>query len=174
MPSLYIEHGSNQELVNYQVRQNYYVVDRLYADAALTQGVGSDRQTVRIEAMEESLMDAYKDNPRPPGPGRAWMLATFAMFLGLSVGLYLTAEAPKPKYSGADLKEPPGAGAWADKEANPAPTPAVIAAMPSPVAGPRVTPSTLRCNQPRTASRRYRAPPVRNDSGSLLPPKGRR
>jgi hypothetical protein len=28
-------------------------VDRLYADAALTQGVGSDRQTVRIEAMED-------------------------------------------------------------------------------------------------------------------------
>jgi P-type conjugative transfer protein TrbG len=53
MPSLYVEHGSNQELVNYQVRQNYYVVDRLYADAALTQGVGSDRQTVRIEAMED-------------------------------------------------------------------------------------------------------------------------
>jgi len=53
MPSLYVEQGSNQELVNYQVRQNYYIVDRLYADAALTQGVGSDRQTVRIEAMED-------------------------------------------------------------------------------------------------------------------------
>ena len=53
MPSLYVEQGSNQELVNYQVRQNYYIVDRLYAGAALTQGVGSDRQTVRIEAMED-------------------------------------------------------------------------------------------------------------------------
>src|SRR5229473_3369860 len=53
MPSLYVEQGSKQELVNYQVRQNYYIVDRLYADAALTQGVGSDRQTVRIEAMED-------------------------------------------------------------------------------------------------------------------------
>ena len=51
MPSLYVEQGSNQQLVNYQVRRNYYIVDRLYADAALTQGVGSDRQTVRIEAM---------------------------------------------------------------------------------------------------------------------------
>jgi len=53
MPSLYVEQGSNQQLVNYQVRRNYYIVDRLYADAALTQGVGSDRQTVRIEAMED-------------------------------------------------------------------------------------------------------------------------
>jgi hypothetical protein len=34
------------------VRGNYYVVDRLYSDAALTQGVGTDRQTVRIQAME--------------------------------------------------------------------------------------------------------------------------
>jgi len=53
MPSLYVGQGTTQELVNYQVRQNYYIVDRLYADAALTQGTGSDRQTVRIEAMEE-------------------------------------------------------------------------------------------------------------------------
>src|ERR1700736_6604260 len=29
MPSLYVEQGSKQELVNYQVRQNYYIVDRL-------------------------------------------------------------------------------------------------------------------------------------------------
>jgi hypothetical protein len=55
-------------------------------------------------------MDAYKDTPRPPGPGRAWMLATFTMLLGLGVGIYLTAEKPKPKYSTADLREPPGAG----------------------------------------------------------------
>ena len=84
-------------------------------------------------------MDAYKDTPRPPGPGRAWLLATFTMLLGLGVGIYLTAEKPKPKYSGADLREPPGAGAWADKEAQAAPTAAVVAAMPSPVAAPRVT-----------------------------------
>jgi type IV secretion system protein VirB9 len=53
MPSLYVGQGSEQELVNYQVRQNYYVVDRLYADAALSQGAGSERQTVRIEATED-------------------------------------------------------------------------------------------------------------------------
>ncbi len=53
MPALYVGQGQTQELVNYQVRQNYYIVDRLYADAALTRGAGSDRQTVRIEAMEE-------------------------------------------------------------------------------------------------------------------------
>jgi type IV secretory pathway VirB10-like protein len=84
-------------------------------------------------------MDAYKDNPRPPVPGRAWMLATFAMLLGLGGGLYLTAERPKPKYNAGDFREPPGAGAWADKEAQAAPTAAVVAAVPSPVVAPRVT-----------------------------------
>jgi len=84
-------------------------------------------------------MDPYKDTPRPPGPGRAWMLATFTMLLGLGVGIYLTAEKPKPKYSTADLRQPPGAGAWADKEAQAAPTAVVVAALPSPVAAPRVT-----------------------------------
>jgi type IV secretion system protein VirB9 len=53
MPSLYVEQRPKQELVNYQVRQSYYIVERLYADAALTQGVGSDWQTVRIEATED-------------------------------------------------------------------------------------------------------------------------
>src|SRR5260370_29191401 len=84
-------------------------------------------------------MDSYKDTPRRGGPGRAGMLATFTMLLGLGVGIYLTAEKPKPKYSTADLREPPGAGAWADKEAQAAPTAAVVATMPSPVAPPRVT-----------------------------------
>ncbi len=52
MPSLYVQQGKTPELVNYQTRGNYYIVDRLYSDAALTQGVGTDRQTVRIQAME--------------------------------------------------------------------------------------------------------------------------
>jgi hypothetical protein len=37
--------------VNYQRRGSYYIVDRLYTNAALTEGVGTDRQTVRIEAI---------------------------------------------------------------------------------------------------------------------------
>lgn len=49
-PALYVQHGKTQELVNYEVRGNYYVIDRLYSEAALTQGVGTDRQTVHIEA----------------------------------------------------------------------------------------------------------------------------
>jgi len=96
-------------------------------------------------------MDAYKDTPRPPGPGRAWMLATFTMLLGLGVGIYLTAERPKPKYSGADLREPPGAGAWADKEARPAPTAAVAAAVPSPVVAPRLATFNAPVQQYRPA-----------------------
>jgi P-type conjugative transfer protein TrbG len=51
MPALYVQQGKTQELVNYQVRGNYYIADRLYSDAALTQGVGADRQTIRIEAI---------------------------------------------------------------------------------------------------------------------------
>jgi type IV secretion system protein VirB9 len=49
-PALYVQHGKTQELVNYEVRGNYYVIDRLYNEAALTQGVGTDRQTVHIQA----------------------------------------------------------------------------------------------------------------------------
>lgn len=83
-------------------------------------------------------MDAYKGTPRPPGPGRAWMLATFAMLGGIVAGVYFTGERPKPKYNTADLRQPPGAGAWADKEAKEAPPAAVLGALPSPVAPPRL------------------------------------
>lgn len=83
-------------------------------------------------------MDAYKGNPRPPGPGRAWMLATFTMLAGIVAGVYFTGERPKPTYNTADLRQPPGAGAWADKEAKAAPPAAVVAALPSPVAAPRL------------------------------------
>jgi type IV secretion system protein TrbG len=54
MPALYIEQGKTQELVNYHTRSGafgvYYVVDRLYSQAALTQGVGNNRQIVQITA----------------------------------------------------------------------------------------------------------------------------
>ena len=49
-PALYVQRGKTQELVNYEVRGNYYVIDRLYNEAALTQGIGTDRQTVHIQA----------------------------------------------------------------------------------------------------------------------------
>jgi type IV secretion system protein TrbG len=51
MPSLYVQEGKTQALANYEVRGSYYVVDRLYADAALTEGEGTNRQTVRIQAL---------------------------------------------------------------------------------------------------------------------------
>jgi type IV secretion system protein VirB9 len=51
LPALYVQQGNTQELVNYQRHGDYYIVDRLYSDAALTEGVGADRQTVRIEAI---------------------------------------------------------------------------------------------------------------------------
>ncbi len=49
-PVLYVQRGKTRELVNYERRGSYFVVDRLYSDAAVTQGVGTDRQTVRIQA----------------------------------------------------------------------------------------------------------------------------
>jgi type IV secretion system protein TrbG len=55
MPSLYVDQGKTRELVNYHTRSGpygtYYVVDRLYSEAALTQGVGNDRQIVQIKAI---------------------------------------------------------------------------------------------------------------------------
>ncbi len=49
-PVRYVQRGKTRELVNYERRGSYFVVDRLYSDAAVTQGVGTDRQTVRIQA----------------------------------------------------------------------------------------------------------------------------
>jgi type IV secretion system protein VirB9 len=55
LPSLYVQQGKTQELVNYHAQSGpygvYYVVDRLYAEAALTQGVGNDRQIVQIKSI---------------------------------------------------------------------------------------------------------------------------
>src|SRR5215831_19034359 len=54
MPSLYVEQNNRQELVNYHAQSGpygtYYVTDRLYSQAALTQGVGNDKQIVTITA----------------------------------------------------------------------------------------------------------------------------
>jgi type IV secretion system protein VirB9 len=49
MPPLFvIGPAGNSELVNYRVRQNYYVVDRLFAAAELRLGDKASERRVRI------------------------------------------------------------------------------------------------------------------------------
>ncbi|MBV8458037.1 MAG: TrbG/VirB9 family P-type conjugative transfer protein [Acetobacteraceae bacterium] len=54
MPSLYVQQDNRQQLVNFHSRSGpqgtYYVTDRLYSQAALTQGVGNNKQIVTITA----------------------------------------------------------------------------------------------------------------------------
>ncbi len=50
MPTLMVQNGKQQALVNYQVRGSYYVADRLFQSAALTSGTGTNRQVVQITA----------------------------------------------------------------------------------------------------------------------------
>ena len=47
-PALLINAGSGTQMVNYRVKGNYYVVDRLFSDAILVSGVGrdQDRETI--------------------------------------------------------------------------------------------------------------------------------
>jgi len=52
MPTLMVQNGSQQTLVNYQVRGSYYVADRVFHRAALTAGTGTNRQVVQITAQE--------------------------------------------------------------------------------------------------------------------------
>lgn len=50
MPTLMVQNGNQQALVNYEVRGSYYVADRLFQRAALTAGTGTNRQVVQITA----------------------------------------------------------------------------------------------------------------------------
>jgi P-type conjugative transfer protein TrbG len=50
MPTLMIQNGKQQETINYQVRGQYYVADRLVPSAVLTSGTGANRQAVEITA----------------------------------------------------------------------------------------------------------------------------
>jgi type IV secretion system protein TrbG len=50
MPTLMAQSGRRQETVNYQVRGQYYVADRLLPAAVLTSGTGANRQAVQITA----------------------------------------------------------------------------------------------------------------------------
>jgi type IV secretion system protein VirB9 len=47
-PALLVNAGSGTQMVNYRVKGNYYVVDRLFSDAILVSGVGRDRDRVTI------------------------------------------------------------------------------------------------------------------------------
>jgi type IV secretion system protein TrbG len=50
-PALLINAGSGTQMVNYRVKGNYYVVDRLFSDAILVSGVGRDQDRVTISSM---------------------------------------------------------------------------------------------------------------------------
>jgi type IV secretion system protein TrbG len=47
-PALLVNAGSGTQMVNYRVKGNYYVVDRLFSDAILVAGVGRDQDRVTI------------------------------------------------------------------------------------------------------------------------------
>lgn len=48
MPALFIQTGNKQELVNYRSKPPYFVVDKIFDNAVLITGVGSDQVTVMI------------------------------------------------------------------------------------------------------------------------------
>src|SRR5580658_11045832 len=52
MPTLMVQNGKEQALVNYQVHGSYYVADRTFQSAALTSGTGTNRQVVQITARQ--------------------------------------------------------------------------------------------------------------------------
>lgn len=54
-PALLIAASSGNQMVNYRVRGNYYVVDRLFDDAVMVAGVGREQDRVKI---------AYTGGPR--------------------------------------------------------------------------------------------------------------
>ena len=47
-PALLVNAGGGTQMVNYRVKGNYYVVDRLVTDAILVSGVGRDQDRVTI------------------------------------------------------------------------------------------------------------------------------
>jgi P-type conjugative transfer protein TrbG len=49
-PALLINAGSGIQMVNYRIKGNYYVVDRLFSDAILVSGVGRDQDRVTISS----------------------------------------------------------------------------------------------------------------------------
>jgi P-type conjugative transfer protein TrbG len=49
LPSLMVQNGHAQELINYQTKGDWLVTDRPFNSAVLTSGVGAQRELVRIE-----------------------------------------------------------------------------------------------------------------------------
>lgn len=48
LPTLFVMNGQNQELVNYRYKAPYFVVDKIFQQAALLSGVGSNQKQVLI------------------------------------------------------------------------------------------------------------------------------
>ena len=48
MPTLMSQEGKQAQIVNYQVRGQYYIADRLLSSVVLSSGVGTNRQVVQI------------------------------------------------------------------------------------------------------------------------------
>ena len=63
MPPLFVvgPEGATSELVNYRVKGNYYVVDRLFAAAELRLGQ-KKQQVVRINRTDTVASDSSKEN----------------------------------------------------------------------------------------------------------------
>jgi type IV secretory pathway VirB10-like protein len=63
------------------------------------------------------------DIERPPGAGRAWLIALLGLALLVGFALYLTHPKPKENVNPNEFAQTPGAGSWADKESFTPPRP---------------------------------------------------
>ncbi len=66
------------------------------------------------------------DIERPPGAGRAWLIALLGLAVLVGIAMYLTRPTPKEKANPNEFAQTPGAGSWADKESFTPPRPAHI------------------------------------------------
>ena len=64
-PLFVIGSAGGTELVNYRVRQNYYVVDRLFAAAELRMGLDKKQAVVRIARTDGARAGGVRSNGRP-------------------------------------------------------------------------------------------------------------
>jgi type IV secretory pathway VirB9-like protein len=67
LPVLVIKTSSGSEMVNYRVKDNIYIVDRLFDRAALLLGVGKHQTKVEI-VREEAVKSATTEPVRVPPP----------------------------------------------------------------------------------------------------------
>ncbi len=66
------------------------------------------------------------DIERPPGAGRAWLIALLGLAVLVGIAMYLTRPTPKEKANPNEFAQTPGAGSWADKESFTPPRPAHV------------------------------------------------